>query len=98
VRLSWIALQSGGARGKGLNSYSTRTGAMTRFVVMVDDQWVTAVYESGSGIGLTGTKEDASSWVTYEKAVAAARVVAERTNSLVAVHSVEEPAYPRSWN
>jgi len=70
---------------------------MTRYVVMVEDRWVTAVYGPGQGIGLTQSKEDASSWVTYERAVAAARAVAECTNSNVAVHSVDEPAYPRSW-
>ena len=70
---------------------------MTRYVVMVEDRWVTAVYDSGKGIGFTRSKEDASSWVTYERAVAAARVVAECCDSPVAVHSVDEPAYPRSW-
>ena len=70
---------------------------MTRYVVMVEDRWVTAVYGPGKGIGLTQSKEDASSWVTYERAVAAARAVAECINSNVAVHSVDEPAYPRSW-
>ena len=70
---------------------------MTRYVVMAGDRWVTAVYGPGNGIGLTAAKEDASSWITYEKAVAAARVVAECTNSLVAVHSIDEPTYPRSW-
>jgi hypothetical protein len=70
---------------------------MTRYVVMAGDRWVTAVYGPGNGLGLTATKEDASSWITYEKAVAAARAVAECTNSPVAVHSVDEPTYPRSW-
>jgi hypothetical protein len=70
---------------------------MTRYVVMAGDRWVTAVYGPGDGIGFTATKEDASSWVTYERAVAAARVVANCIDDLVAVHSVEEPNYPRSW-
>jgi hypothetical protein len=70
---------------------------MTRYVVMAGDRWVTAVYGPGNGIGFTATKEDASSWVTYERAVAAARVVATCIDDLVAVHSVEEPNYPRSW-
>lgn len=70
---------------------------MTRYVVMAGDRWVTAVYGPGNGIGYTQTKEDASSWVTYERAVAAARVVAQCTDQFVAVHSVEEPAFPRSW-
>ena len=70
---------------------------MTRYVVMVEDRWVTAVYGPGKGIGLTASKEDASSWVTYERAIAAARAVAECTNSSVAVHSIDEPAYPKSW-
>ena len=70
---------------------------MTRYVVMVEDRWVTAVYGPGKGIGLTGAKEDASSWVTYERAVAAARTVAQSCNCNAAVHCVDEPAYPQSW-
>lgn len=70
---------------------------MTRYVVMAGDCWVTAIYSAGNGIGYTRSKEDASSWVTYERAVAAAKVVAQCTDRIVAVHSVEEPAYPRSW-
>ena len=71
---------------------------MTRYVVMAGDRWVTAVYGPGTGIGLTANKDDASSWATYERAVAAAKAVMDCTNSPVFVHSVEEPAYPRSWN
>ena len=70
---------------------------MTRYVVMVDNRWVTAIYGPGNGIGLTAAQDDASSWVTYERAVAAARAVAQCTNSHVAIHSVEEPSYPKSW-
>jgi hypothetical protein len=70
---------------------------MTRYVVMVEDRWVTAVYGPGKGISFTATKEDASSWVTYERAVAAARVVSECCNTHAAVHSIDEPAYPQSW-
>lgn len=70
---------------------------MTRYVVMVEDRWVTAVYGPGKGISFTKSKEDASSWVTYERAVAAARVVAECVDSHVAIHSVEEPPYFKSW-
>lgn len=70
---------------------------MTRYVVMAGDRWVTAVYGPGNGIGLTAKKEDASSWVTYERAVSAAQVVALCTNSAVTVQPVEEPAYPKSW-
>jgi len=67
-------------------------------VVMAGDLWVTALYGPGNGIGYTASKEDASSWVTYEKAVAAAKTVALWTDNFVAVHSIEEPAFPRSWN
>jgi len=70
---------------------------MTRYVVMVEDRWVTAVYGPGKGISFTKSKEDASSWVTYERAVAAARTVAQSCNCSAAVHSVDEPAYPKSW-
>ena len=70
---------------------------MTRYVVMVEDRWVTAVYDSGKGIGFTRSKEDASSWVTYERAVAAARTVAQSCNCDAAVYCVDEPTYPESW-
>ena len=70
---------------------------MTRYVVMVGDRWVTAVYGPGTWIAVTALKDDASSWVTYERAVAAAQVVAECFDGPIAVHSVDEPAYPRSW-
>jgi hypothetical protein len=70
---------------------------MTRYVVMVENRWVTAVYDSGKGIGFTQSQEDASSWVTYERAIAAARTVAQSCNCHAAVHSVDEPAYPQSW-
>jgi hypothetical protein len=70
---------------------------MTRYVVMVEDRWVTAVYGPGQGISVTASKEDASSWVTYERAVSAARIVAQCIDGPVAVHSVEEPTYFKSW-
>ena len=70
---------------------------MTRYVVMVEDRWVTAVYGPGQGISVTACKEDASSWVTYERAVSAARIVAQCTDGAVAVHSVEEPVHFKSW-
>lgn len=71
---------------------------MTRYVVMAGGRWVTAVYGPGNGVGWTDTKEDASSWVTYERAVAAAKVVMQTTEDPVFVHSVQEPVFPRSWN
>jgi hypothetical protein len=71
---------------------------VTRYVLMTGDRWVTAVYGPGNGVGFTQTKEDASSWVTYECAVAAAKVVMRQVDTPVFVHSVEEPAFPRSWN
>ena len=71
---------------------------MTRYVVMAGGRWVTAVYGPGNGVGWTDTKEDASSWVTYERAVAAAKVVMHTTENPVFVHSVQEPVFPRSWN
>jgi hypothetical protein len=70
---------------------------MTRYMIQVGDKYVSAVYGPGSGIAITAIKEDASSWVTYERAVAAARVVRDSINDDVAVCSVEEPDYPKSW-
>lgn len=65
---------------------------MTRYAVMAGSWWVTAIFGT-EGLGVTRTKEDASSWPTYEQALAAAQAVAERTHSFVAVHSIDEPAY-----
>ena len=71
---------------------------MTRYLVVADGQYVTALYgPRGSGIGLTVEKDDAGTWVTYERAVEAARVVAQCLGGVVTVHSVDEQDYPRSW-
>jgi len=69
---------------------------MTRYVVMVGDRWLTAMYGGDKGIEVTRIKEDASSWPNYEKALMAARAVANWTDSPVAIHSVTEPVYPRN--
>ena len=70
---------------------------MTRYMIQVGDKYVSAVYGLGNGIAITAIKEDASSWVTYERAVAAARVVRDSIDDDVAICSVEEPNYPKSW-
>ena len=71
---------------------------MTRYLVVADGRYVTALYgPRGSGIGLTDSKDDAGSWVTHERAVEAAKVVAKCLGGFVAVHGVDEPDYPRSW-
>ena len=68
---------------------------MIRYVVVADGRYVTALY--GPGIGLTDSKDDAGTWVTHERAVEAAKVVAKCLGGFVAVHGVDEPDYPRSW-
>lgn len=70
---------------------------MTRYVVVAGGRWVTALHAAGGAIAFTDRQEDASSWVTYECAVKAAKVVMERVGQPAFIHSVEEPAYPRSW-
>lgn len=70
---------------------------MTRYVVVADGRWVTALYAEGGTIGFTDNREDASSWVTYERAVKAAKTVMERVGQPAFIHIVEEPVYPRSW-
>ena len=71
---------------------------MNRYVVVVDGRYVTSLHGLGRvGIGLTDTKDDAGSWVTHERAVEAAKVVAKCLGGFVAVHGVDEPDYPRSW-
>lgn len=72
---------------------------MTRYLVVADGQYVTALYgPKGLGIGLTVEKDDAGTWVTYERAVEAARVVAQCLGGFVTVHGVDEPDYPSSWS
>lgn len=70
---------------------------MTRYVVKVGEQFVTAVHSETEWIGFTHDPDDAGSWVTYERAVAAAKVVASQFDETVCVHRVEEPKYPLSW-
>ena len=71
---------------------------MTRYLVVADGQYVTGLYGSnGVKVGLTAEKDDAGTWVTYERAVEAARLVAESIGGFVAVHGVDQPDYPRSW-
>ena len=71
---------------------------MTRYLVVANVQYVTALYGSkGLDVGLTIEKDDAGTWVTYERAVEAARLVAQSIGGFVAVHGVDEPDYPRSW-
>jgi len=69
---------------------------MTRYVVMVGDRWLTAMYGPDKGIEVTRIKEDASSWPNYERALSVARAVADCTSRQVAIHSVTEPVYPRN--
>ena len=71
---------------------------MTRFVLKVGSQFVAAVYSSNEWMAFTKNPDDACSWVTYERAISAARIVCRRCNSEVFVHTVEEPAYPKSWS
>ena len=59
---------------------------------MAGTWWVTAIFGS-EGLGVTRSKEDASSWATYEQALVAAQTIAARTHSFVAVHSIDEPGY-----
>jgi len=70
---------------------------VTRYVVVADGRWVTALHAANGAITFTDQKEDASSWVTYECAVKAAKIVMERLGQSAFIHSVEEPVYPKSW-
>ena len=72
---------------------------MTRYTIRVGDRWVTALYDTkSSGIGLTGRKEDASSWSRYETAEEKALLLRGIFAQEVCIESQEEPDYPRSWH
>lgn len=71
---------------------------MTRYVILCGDKYVAAAQPDTRKILLTGAREDAGSWSTYERTIKAARFVEEVTRVPVIVQSVEEPDYPKSWN
>ena len=70
---------------------------MTRYIIVCDDKYVAACQPNTRLISLTYSKHDAGSWVTYERAVEAARAVADWNGAPVAIHAIEEPDYPQSW-
>lgn len=70
---------------------------MTRFVIQVGNEFVTAVYSKNEWIAFTRNPDDAGSWVTYERVVEAAKIVARYHGGDVKIRSIEEPSYPRSW-
>jgi hypothetical protein len=72
---------------------------MTRYSVRVGSLWLAAVYDqSSNGIQLTPNKGDACSWVTYGKAVEAARIATAAYKTQAEIVCVWEPNYPQSWN
>lgn len=71
---------------------------MTRYIIVCGDRYVSAYQPDTQIISLTGAKEDAGSWLTHERVVEAARAVAEWYGAPVAIHTVEEPVYPKSWH
>lgn len=72
---------------------------MTRYIIsIVNKGWLMAAYDStSSGITLTGTQDDACSWVTYERAEAAALQIRHIFSDEIRIEAVDEPSYPRSW-
>lgn len=70
---------------------------MQRYIIVCEDRYVAAYQPDTRIVSLTGIKEDAGSWVTYERVVEAARAVAQWSGSPVAIHAIEEPNYPKSW-
>ena len=45
---------------------------MSRYIIVCEDRYVAAYQPDTRIVSLTGLKEDAGSWVTYERAVEAA--------------------------
>lgn len=70
---------------------------MTRYIIVCGDMYVAAAQPETHRIALTESKADAGSWVTYDRAIEAARAVAHWNGAPVAIHAVEEPNYPKSW-
>lgn len=72
---------------------------MTRYIISIANKgWLMALYDTNSsGVTLTGTREDACSWVTYEAAQAAALQMRSMFSDEIRIEATEEPLYPRSW-
>lgn len=70
---------------------------MTRYVVLSGGFYVGAVQTDTRHVWFTKEKEEAGSWVVYERAVKAARFVQETTGRPSMIQAVEEPNYPKSW-
>jgi hypothetical protein len=70
---------------------------VTRYIIVCDDKYVAACQPHTRIISLTYSRDDAGSWFTYERAVEAARVVADWNGAPVAIHAVEESDYSRNW-
>jgi hypothetical protein len=70
---------------------------VTRYIIVCDDKYVAACQANTRIVSLTYSKDDAKSWFTYERAVEAARVVADWHGAPVAIHAIEEHDYPRNW-
>lgn len=66
---------------------------MTRYSLRLDEHWIAATYDSGSGVALTDQREDACSWVTHDAAVAAAKHVSAFFDRPAWIYVHEEPNY-----
>lgn len=71
---------------------------MTRYVILCGNKYVAAVQTDTKKILLTTEKEDAGSWVTYERTIKAARFVQDTTGNAVVIQSVQEKEYSRFWS
>lgn len=70
---------------------------MTRYVVISNGLFVAGTQPDTRHVWYTPDAEDAGEWVTYERAVKAAKFVQEVTGNLAFVQAMDKLARPSSW-
>jgi deoxyribodipyrimidine photolyase-like uncharacterized protein len=71
---------------------------MTRYIVISNGMFVAGAQPDTKHVWYTDQREDAGEWVTYERAVKAAKFVQELTGNFSFIQAVETEKRPKSWN
>lgn len=71
---------------------------MSRYIVMSNGMFVAGTQTDTRHVWYTDQVADAGEWVTYERAVKAAKFVQEVTGNIAIVQSVESLPRPKSWD
>lgn len=70
---------------------------MTRYLIVSNGMFVAGAQPDTRHVWYTDKIEDAGEWVTYERAVKAAKFVNQVTGNLAFIQPVKAEARPKSW-